>query len=137
MKKLLAVVLGLLVATTAIFAEKTFEESDYSYLNIPILKIFEHNSAYVIIYQAHGVTARQVAIPKAWFKQGTGERIGKIRKLPQGLQPYVTLVYRGGEFSNIYLTIPSNHADSVWGTLHGNDSQLPAQIDPTTIASTL
>ncbi len=137
MKKLLAVVLSLLVFTGIAFAEKNYEESNYSYVNVPILKIYEHNSAYVIIYQGHGVTARQVAIPKKWFKQGSEERIGKIRSLPKGLQPYVTLIYREGEFSNIWLTVPANHSDSVWGTLHGNDSQLPKEIDPATIASTL
>lgn len=137
MKKLVAVVLGLFVLTGALFAEKNYEESDYSYLNIPLLKIYEHKSAYVVIYQAHGVTTRECYIPKSWINQGSKERCGKIRSLPKGLQAYMTLIFKNGEFTSIYLSVPSNHDDPVWGTLMGDDSQLPNKIDPSVIASYL
>ena len=123
------------VFTAGIFAQNTNitmvqekDESkwtDFTYENIPILKILEARDAYVLIYQKLSNGTGSVVIPKKWAN-GTPEnpRKLKFRDCKNPRNAYFTVVKKGNEFRRVILTIPMSKRNNLWGVIeYGKDVQ--------------
>ena len=95
--------------------------SDITYQNLQIYKIYDSKDAYVVVYAKSGIKVGQVSIPKDWAK--TTPRKLEIRNKPVKLSPYMTVIKQNGEFLKVWLTVPLNKLDSMWGVLP-NGAQL-------------
>ena len=133
MKKLLLSLALIFCCTFGIFAQKAFTPSTKSYVNVPILKVFEHRDAYVVTYVNNSNKVNYVSIPKTWFKQGTTEKKGEVKPLQKNLEPYMTICFDNDEFYFIYLSMPVSKLDDAWGVMAAGQG-LPAEIDPKMVA---
>ncbi|MBO5137188.1 MAG: hypothetical protein J6B81_01635 [Spirochaetaceae bacterium] len=116
MRKILVSVLLLLVITSSmVFAQSQEEEgkSSLSYRNITIYKVLDHKEVYIVLYAKHGVGVGQVMIPKTWYRENP--RKLQLRLLDKGLDPFMTVVYKDGEFHKVILTTPSPKRGDTWG----------------------
>ncbi len=116
MKRILVLVmLAVVFATGMIFAQESTEEgkSSLSYRNVTIHKILDHKHVYIVLYAKHGIGVGQVMIPKTWSKENP--RKIQFRLLPKGLNPFMTVVYKDGEFHKVILTAPSPKVGGTWG----------------------
>lgn len=89
--------------------------SDITYQNVQIYKIYDSKDAYVVLYAKGGINVGQVTIPKSWAK--TMPRKLEFRNKPVKLSPYMTVIKQNGEFLKVWLTVPLNKLDSIWGVL--------------------
>lgn len=127
MKKILTaafMALCLLVPVMAQNSENTTENtkpiwdhgdnvSNLQYVNARIFKIFEQKDAFVVYYERTGVKIDQAVIPKRWVKEHP--RKLEIRTKPNSIDPYMTVIYKNGEFLKVLLTVPLRKEDPVWG----------------------
>lgn len=135
MKKKLFITLALIFCCTfSIFAQKAFTQSSKSYVNVPILKVYEHREAYVVAYVNNNNKIQYVSVPKVWFKQGTPEKKAEVRALQKNLSPYMTICFDDGEFYFIYISMPVSKLDTAWGVMPSGQS-IPAEIDPKKVAA--
>lgn len=130
MKKIImALILAAAVVLPAVSQEKEKTKpiwdhgdnvSSLVYQNVRIFKIYDSADAYVVMYEMAGVKTGTAVIPKKW---ATPEEKGKksklfIRKKPAGLMgPYMTVINQDGKFLKVWLTIPTNRMDPMWGVL--------------------
>ena len=115
MKKFLVLTLLVAIFTTGVvFAQENNEDkkSSLSYRNVSIHKILDHKDVYIVLYSKHGVGVGQVMIPKTWTK--TNPKKVQFRTLPKGLNPFMTIVYKDGEFHKVILTISNQKIDGIW-----------------------
>lgn len=135
MKKIAALVLVfILFSIVFIYAEtpEKMVEGSFSYVNVPIIKILEQKNNYIVYYRAFGKKIGCVSIPREWFRQGQTDRKGWVKPLAKGVEPYISVFFKDGEFSRIFLNVPNNKLDSVWGVFQG--TKIPPQIDPEAFA---
>ena len=136
MKKICFIAVLLMICVSFAFTENKFEPGTTSYVNVPILKIYDHPDYYVVTYRQNGLGIGQTSIPKEWFKQGTTGRKGKFRNTSSIVNPYITLWFSNGEFFSVYINVPSNRDDSIWGVAYGSQ-KVPDVIDPKKVAAGL
>lgn len=134
MKKRLLTLVLIICCAVSMFAQKAFEQSSKSYVNVPILKAFEHKDAYVVCYVNNNNELKYVSIPKTWFKQGTPERKAEVRPLQKNLGPYMTICFDEGEFYFLYLSMPVSKLDTAWGVIPAGNT-IPEEIDPKQVAA--
>ena len=134
MKKICFIAVLLMVCASFAFTEIKYEAGTTSYVNVPILKIYDHPDYYIVTYRQNGLGIGQTSIPKEWFRQGTTGRKGKFRNTPGTINPYITLWFSNGEFLSIYINVPTNRDDSIWGVAYGTQ-KAPEEIDPKKVAS--
>jgi hypothetical protein len=90
--------------------------SPFTYANIPIYQILDAPDAYIILYAKYGKDTGQTAIPKSWAKAGNDNPAKLVfRKLPPTLNPYMTIIRKDGVFYKVYLTLPLERSNSIWG----------------------
>lgn len=126
MKKLfIALTLFVSVAAAAVFAQvakdKTkypYQEANISYTNVQIYKILDHKDAYIVIYPKSGMNVGQVSIPKKWYKDNPKKL--RMRILPKGMQAYMSVFSKEGNFDYVLLTVPTNRTHEVWGVADSN-----------------
>lgn len=132
MKKFLMLIALISIITMSVFAADDSSEkksslaperteskwTELSYVNVPILKIYEGKDGYAIIYQKNRAGTGYTVIPKAWAK-GNPEnpRKLKFRNSKQNSTSYMTVVKDKGEFKRVILTIPMNKALGLWGVV--------------------
>lgn len=135
MKKIFIIAALLSVFTAGVFAQNTnitmVQEKDeskwsnFTYENVPILKILEAREAYVLIYQKQHAGAGTVVIPKKWAI-GTPEnpRKLKFRDCKHPKEAYFTIVKKNNEFHRVILTIPMSKNNNMWGVIeYGKEVQ--------------
>ena len=93
-----------------------FQESEVSYRNVQIYKVLDHKDAFIVMYAKGRRTVGTVSLPKKWYSSSArADTKLSMRPLPKGMNPYMTVIYRGGEFERVLLTMPISRADAVWG----------------------
>lgn len=95
-----------------------FQESNLTYKNVIVYKVLDHKDAYVVMYAKGHREVGNVTIPKKWYKESPHKLA--FRPLPAGMSPYMTVLYKSGEFSQVILTMPVNRGDSTWGIADSN-----------------
>ncbi len=136
MKKICFIAILFALCVSFAFTQVTFESGDTSYVNVPILKIYDHPDYYIVTYRQNGLGVNQTSIPKDWFKQGSPNKKGMLRNLTGNVNPYITIWFRSGEFTYIYINVSSNRSDDVWGVAYGTQ-KAPEVIDPAKVAAGL
>lgn len=120
MKKYFLILVLLITIGFSVFAQdKGISEenkTNLTYINVPIYKTYDQRQAYIVHYQKNGSKIGQVLIPKQWFKQNA-EKKAVLRILPRFLSPYLTVIYKDGNFYRALLNMPSNRNDSHWGVI--------------------
>lgn len=129
MKKLAVFVAIALFMSVAAFSqenEKTGEKwSNFSYFNVPVLKIMEAREGFLITYQKNGLGTGTTVIPKKWAK-GNEENPRKLvmRSTSGTVQPYMSVVSKDGQFHRVILTVPVSKRHPVWGLLEYSSTNM-------------
>jgi hypothetical protein len=87
--------------------------SDITYHSTPVYSIMQTKDAYVVFYQTQGLKVEKTIIPKDWQKAGEDKKLYFRNKAP-GLDTYMTVVYKGGSFHRVILTVNPSKLDPVW-----------------------
>lgn len=87
--------------------------SDYTYYTAPIYKIMQSKDAYVIFYQQQNLSVATAVLPKSWQKTGENKKL-YFRNKAAGLDSYVTVFYKAGEFHHVVVTVNPDVRDPVW-----------------------
>lgn len=95
-----------------------YQEATESYRNVQFYKVLDHKDAYIVVYPKSGLRVGQVSIPKKWYKENP--RKLRFRFLPKGMQPYMSIFTKNGEFDYVLLTVPANRDHEVWGVADSN-----------------
>lgn len=129
MKKLLVLLALFSVFTCSLFAAESDGEkkqseyihneekwSDFSYVNVPILKVMEARNAYVVLYQKNKYGTGKVVIPKNWANGNKDNpKKLKFRSVKHTNESFMTVVKNNGDFYKVYLTLPMSKANPIWG----------------------
>lgn len=107
--------------------KKEFHESEMSYKNVTVYRVLDQKDAYIVMYAKGHREVGNVVVPKKWYK--SSPRKLAFRKLSTGMSPYMTVLYRNGEFEQVILTMPISRADSAWGVA---DSNVQVNVDKDT-----
>ncbi len=105
--------------------------SELSYQSVPVFKILDQADAYIIYYEKQGLDIGQIAVPKAWFKNGLDRKLD-FRTKPAGMGSYMTVLYKGGDLYKILLTVNPSRLDPVWGVAP-NGTKTEVSADTQTI----
>ena len=89
--------------------------SPYSYRNVNVYRILDHQDAYVVLYEKQGIKIGKAVLPKKWAKEQPRKLI--FRNKPKGMGTYMTVIYNEGEFYKVMVTLSPSRLDSVWGTV--------------------
>lgn len=106
--------------------KREFQESEMSYRNVTVYKVLDQKDAYIVMYAKGHREVGNVVVPKKWYKESP--RKLAFRKLSTGMSPYMTVLYRNGEFEQVILTMPVSRADPAWGVADSN-TQVNADIN--------
>ena len=123
MKKLF--ILAMLLSTGILFsafADTTprykyeYQEAKISYHNVQVYKVLDHRDAYIVMYAKGSRNVGTVTIPKKWYSSAmNADSKLNFRALPKGMNPYMTIIKREGEFERVFLTMLTSKAHAVWG----------------------
>lgn len=117
-KSLLALLLVVGLSVSGAFAqEQAGQPNKYdgniTYRNVVVYKVFDHKDVVIVMYAKHGKDMGQVMIPKSWMYENP--RKLTYRELPKGLNPYMSVVEKDGEFHKVVLNLPPVRSpDSTW-----------------------
>ncbi len=126
MKKLLIILAAAVCLSVSVSAEESSSStpiwnhgdnvSKITYQNVQVMRILNGRDAYVVLYARPGIKMGKCVIPKSWAK-ATKDSPRKLvfRKKPAGLDSYMTVIKEDGEFKKVWLTLPPNKIDSIWG----------------------
>lgn len=113
-KFLVLTLLAAIFLSGNVFAQESTDEgrSSLSYRNVTVHKILDHKDVYIVLYAKHGIGTGRVMIPKSWAHENP-KKI-QFRLLPKGLNPFMTVVYKDGEFHKVILTAQSPKVGGTW-----------------------
>ncbi|MDA3939889.1 MAG: hypothetical protein PF693_11360 [Spirochaetia bacterium] len=117
MKKLiLLIAIIMIVATTGTFSET----SDFYVKTLPIVKVYDHNLGYRIVYMKSDFELTAIYIPKTWFKTAAETGEAPKAELVAGKDssyPYFSVFWKGADFDHIRIYLQSDLNDPSWGDL--------------------
>ena len=117
MKKLILFIAILMIVTSlAVFAET----SEFYVKTLPIVKIYDHNLGYRIVYMKSDFELTAIYIPKEWFRAVAETGEPPKAELVAGRDssyPYFSVFWKGAEFDHVRLYLQSNLNDPSWGDL--------------------
>lgn len=142
MKKLFLILAIFSAFTFTVAAQNNGEEkneakwSNMSYVNLPILKVYEGKDAYVVLYQKNKVGIGKTVVPKKWA-HGTPEQPRKLKfrntRVAEGA--YMSVQKKDGEFLRVVLTLPMSKLNPIWGVadyhkeIEGSDKDTLEELD--------
>lgn len=98
-----------------------FQEASVSYRNVLVYRVLDHKDAYVVMYAKGHKDVGNISIPKKWYSSAANSNTKlSFRPLPKGMSPYMTVIYRDGNFERAILTMPTSRADAAWGVADSN-----------------
>ena len=146
MKKLLILFSLMTIFSVGLFAQEKNGVGEYekdetkwsslSYVNVPILKIFEGVDAYVVVYQKNKIGVGKTTIPKSWA-HGNPEnpRKLKFRTVKNNVNSFMTVVKKDGKFHRVIISAPLDKKRSIWGltdsrkSIEGSDKETLEDIE--------
>lgn len=94
--------------------------SSITYQNVRFYRIYDTLDAYVVLYEKGGVKIGTAVLPKKWTENKEGPRKMLFRKAPTKISPYMTIIKKDGEFQRVWVTVPTDRFNPIWGTApHG------------------
>lgn len=129
--RLLSVVLLVgLVSSMAFAQEQDSEEGTLFAVTVPINRIYPHRLGYEVVYNKTDLYPEVAYLPGRWFTGAAGK--GEIIESQSAAVPYMTVFYRGGEFSHVRLFVHPNRTHSSWGVLR-SDTNLDEEFSVETL----
>ena len=122
MRRVAALIVVLLLAGAAAFAQQTAGRSVYV-KTIPIAKIYPHPLGYRILYFRSTLDYAEMYVPLSWFTWG-GTGKAAVVWGDSAEFPYLSIYYLDGKFDRIMLYLQPNMHHVPWG-------KLPAGFDLT------
>lgn len=117
MKKLiLLITIVMIVASVTAFAET----SEFYVKTLPIVKIYDHNMGYRVVYMKSNFELTAFYIPKDWFAAAAETGEPPKAELVAGRDsayPYFSVFWKGADFDHIRIYIQSDLNDPSWGDL--------------------
>lgn len=117
MKKLiLLITIIMIVAGIGAFAQT----SDFYVKTLPIVKVYDHNLGYRIVYMKSDFELTAIYIPKDWFKTASETGEPPKAELVAGKDssyPYFSVFWKNGEFNHIRIYLQSDLNNPSWGDL--------------------
>lgn len=108
------VVLIITVFVTLPLHSQKVEEAELYYMNFPILKAYQHNEGYYIIYRKPNLQTAEAFIPHKWFSPKDGR--GEVKKINSRISPYMSVFVKNGKFEFVKVSLPINNPQHpVWG----------------------
>lgn len=142
MKKFLMILAIFTAFTFSVAAQNNGEPkneamwSNMSYVNVPIVKVYEGKDAYIVLYQKNKVGIGKVVIPKKWTK-GNPDNPKKLKfrntRVADGA--YMSVQKKDGEFMRVILTLPMSKLNPIWGVadyhkeIEGSDKDTLEELD--------
>lgn len=117
-KNLLALLLVFGLTVAGVFAQEQEAQTNkydgnLTYRNVVVYKVFDHKDVVIVMYAKHGKDMGQVMVPKSWLHENP--RKLTYRELPPGLNPYMTVLEKDGEFHKVILNLaPVRSPDNTW-----------------------
>ena len=117
-KSLLALLLVFGLTVAGVFAQEQDAQTNkydgnLTYRNVVVYKVFDHKDVVIVMYAKHDKSMGQVMLPKSWLHENP--RKLTYRELPVGLNPYMTVLEKDGEFYKVILNLPPVRSpDHVW-----------------------
>jgi hypothetical protein len=106
------------LALTPLFADKISKEneSEYFYVNVPIVRVFPYRKGYVVEYKKSPAGRGRVYLPMEWFSGAAAK--GEYISMPTGTAwPYLAIYYKSGEFSHVRLYVRRDLRHETWGNI--------------------
>jgi hypothetical protein len=121
-----AVVISMMLLPLAAFAQETKtadtttssikNPSDMYPFRLNVVKVYQHNLGYRVVYRVGQNDFSDAYIPMSWFKAGGKAQL--VRSNDPAF-PYMVIYYRQGKFSHVRLYVKDYAKDSSWGVLEG------------------
>ena len=91
-------------------------EAELYYVNVQIVKAYQHNDGYYIVYRRPNMQTAEAFIPHTWFSPKDGR--GELQKIKTRITPYMSVFTKGGKFEYVKVALPTtNLRHPVWGFL--------------------
>lgn len=87
--------------------------SEYVYYSTPIYSIMQSRDAYIVFYQQQNLNVATTVIPKKWQVNNENKKLFFRNKAP-GLDSFITVFYKNGEFHHVVVTVNPDVRDPVW-----------------------
>jgi len=120
-KAVLLLVAFMLVFSVVAVMPAAAEESDMYYVNVQILKIFPLHEGYYVIYRRAGLKAGEAYIPQTWLDRRDQRAVLNLTE--QNITPYLSVIYKGGEFDHVTIVAAKNLQHPTWGNMVERDDQ--------------
>ena len=93
---------------------KSVSEAELYYVNVQIIKAYQHNDGYYIVYRRANMQTGEAFIPHKWFSPKDGR--GEVRKINTRITPYMSVFTKNGKFEFVKVCLPTNNPQHpVWG----------------------
>jgi len=115
-KLILLITIIMIVAGIGAFAQT----SDFYVKTLPIVKVYDHNLGYRIVYMKSDFELTAIYIPKDWFKTASETGEPPKAELVAGKDssyPYFSVFWKNGEFNHIRIYLQSDLNNPSWGDL--------------------
>ena len=113
MKRMIIFLVLAFVLTTALFADTL--QSEYSYVYVPLNKVYNHQNGYVALYSKDGLKISTAYLPMDWFSINVQK--ARLVNVPKGLAPYMIVYYKNDQFQYVTMAVPQDRTDDFWGVL--------------------
>jgi hypothetical protein len=108
--------LALQIAPLAAQKVPADKQSEFFYYNVPVERVYPYRRGYVVKYRKGAMAMGTTYLPKEWFAAAGGK--GELIYLDSGPQwPYLTVYYRGGQFSHVRLYLRKDKGHESWGNI--------------------
>ena len=91
-------------------------ELDLSYVNLPIVKIYNHPRGYYILYRTTDLRVGRLYVPWEWI----ADHRAFFFPTKSHIDPYVSYVTNNGEFFQLRINAPADVRHSTWGEATSN-----------------
>lgn len=107
------------------------KEAEMYYVNVPIVKVYQHNDGYYIVYRGRNFKTSEAFVPHKWFSPKDGR--GEVRKINTKISPYMSVFTKNGKFEFVKVSLPiDNPRHPIWGFLP-NPSEYDGKFSNETI----
>ena len=131
MKKSYFIIFLMIAGIASFLHANDIKEAEMYYVNVPIVKVYQHNDGYYIIYRRTNFQTGEVFVPHKWFNPKDGR--GEVRKINAKISPYMSVFTKNGKFEFVKVSLPiDNPRHPIWGFLP-NPSEYDGKFSNETI----
>jgi hypothetical protein len=118
-KLILLIVIFTIIASVAVFAGT----SEFYVKTMSIVRVYDHNLGYKLVYVKSNFELAALYIPKDWFQvfaQTEEEPKAELVSGKESAYPYFSIFWKNGEFHHIRLYLHDDLNNDSWGDLDPN-----------------